>query len=75
MTSYFELLTTHADRIFDPAFEVQRKTLRYDLQYRTVHEVDTILADIECSIYIIFRDIESCYSDDTRLPSDIDMYP
>jgi hypothetical protein len=70
----FELLTTHADRVFDPILEIEREALWYHFQYSAIHEVDSVLTDIERAIHVIFRYVESCDSDDTRLTGDIDVY-
>lgn len=75
MRADFELFPTHADRIFDSVFEIEGEAFWYDLEYRTVHEIDPILTHIECSIDIFFSDIESCYGYNTRFACDIDMNP
>ena len=73
MTAHFEFFPTHPDRILDPTFEIERKTLRDDLQDTTVLEIDSILTHIEGSIHIIFSDFESSNCNDTRTTSDLNM--
>ena len=60
MRSNFELLSAHSNRIFDAILEIERKALWNHLEYRSIHEVYSILAHIEGTIHIIFGDIESC---------------
>lgn len=46
MTADIEFFPTHADGVFDPVFEIERKALWDHFEHSTVHEIDTILTYI-----------------------------